>query len=96
MHARKKRWLKNRVRNLMEGQTVVPGTTCGTCKHWQDNGVNPQNIAAPHAGMCRRFPPVPVIIPLGNGQAQILGQSPPCDQNTPACGEYAGRVTLAG
>ncbi len=93
MHARKKRWLKNRVRKLMEGQTVdKPETTCGSCKHWAGGGIDPQNLAAPRKGLCRRYPPTPVAINLGGGNVQILGQSPPCDANTPACGEYAGRV----
>ena len=42
-------------------------------------------------GQCRRFPPVPVLVPVGPGQANLTAMFPPVGVDNPICCSYVVR-----
>ena len=64
------------------------GKTCGSCKFWLENPVNPQNLGAPRMGTCCRHPPQLLTIQQPQG-VQIIAAQPTVEPRFPACGEHA-------
>ncbi len=74
-------------------ETEKPKPRCGLCQHFLKAPADPKNLSAPPVGICRRFPPLPVIIPqknkfTGQMETQPAGMRPPV-QAGDYCAEYS-------
>ena len=76
--------------------------TCGSCRFWhQIHGLNPDGtLRNPPTGHCRQGPPVPMVLPVGPGQARISIGNLELPDHMNACGQFAeatvGRIKLEG
>ena len=81
--------------------------TCETCEHWTFDREEPKgtpgrgngeivltDVEMIRVGVCRRFPPTPVVFPAmpgkiaGTAQIRIESMSPTTTGDAPACGEH--------
>ena len=71
-----------------------PKKTCGSCMHWYDQGGNPMDLAAVHAGECRGAPPCAQLIPDQRGQFTIkVSFFPMVPSNGNPCALHSPKVT---
>lgn len=61
--------------------------TCGTCKFWKMDPIDPNNLLAPRQGECRHSPPAPLGIPTHQG-LQVMLVYPKLPPQFHACGQH--------
>jgi hypothetical protein len=73
------------------------GEKCGTCRHWMQGPVDPQNLKAPRPGLCQLNPPVPIMLGLQQmpgGQVPRFGFVRPETTENEHCGQHAADLTI--
>lgn len=80
----------------MKGPAMSKTKTCAYCEHFRPN----DRSDGTQAGICMRFPPVPMILDRmgtvvgGGGAVGMAGVSPPVDPGF-SCGEFKDAKPLA-
>ena len=62
---------------------------CKNCEHF--HSTDPMTIGE-SAGICRRYPPAPLVVPVGNSLA-LQGHFPPVTSET-VCGEFKTKTSI--
>ncbi len=62
--------------------------TCDCCRHSTDGPIDPNNLGAPRQLLCRRHPPVPMLVGTPGGGVATLSQWPAVPPGG-TCGEWA-------
>lgn len=71
----------------IESERPLPAECCAKCRHY--------HLPKPDAGMCRRNPPVPMIVGMQQGALGpipiVTGYFPPTNRDV-VCGEFQPRA----
>jgi hypothetical protein len=68
----------------------VEEKTCGTCRHWHQRPIDPNNLGAERQGDCREGPPALLTIPAPRS-VQGVAVYPALPSAFPACSRHCER-----